>query len=136
MPTVADVIPLRDALADLRQGEPLRHGLLTVIPLTAGPAPEPDRLTLAEVGEAVVMAFPAPAQGSAHALCLIRGVACHILDADAPGRGDTPGEDHRRGWQHSRAGDMAGAIGASSANRGSIPPGIHPEGRGDAGGAV
>src|SRR5882672_8362891 len=55
MPTVADVKPLHDALADLRPGEPLRHGPLTVIPLTAGPAPEPDWLTLAEAGEAMII---------------------------------------------------------------------------------
>jgi len=55
MPTVADVKPLHDALADLRPGEPLRHGPLTVIPLTAGPTPEPDWLTLAEAGEAVTI---------------------------------------------------------------------------------
>ena len=55
MPTVADVTPLRDALADLHAGEPLRHGPLTVIPLTAGPAAEPDWLTLAEAGTAVVI---------------------------------------------------------------------------------
>jgi hypothetical protein len=55
MPTVAEVIPLRDALADLRPGEPLRHGPLTVIPLTGGPTPEPDWLTLAEAGEAVII---------------------------------------------------------------------------------
>src|SRR6267142_2906914 len=55
MPTVADVKPLHDALADLRPGEPLRHGPLTVIPLLSGPAPEPDWLTLAEAGQAVVI---------------------------------------------------------------------------------
>jgi len=55
MPTVADVKPLHDALADLRPGEPLRHGPLTVIPLMAGPTPEPDWLTLAEAGEAVTI---------------------------------------------------------------------------------
>jgi hypothetical protein len=55
MPTVADVTPLRDALAHLRSGEPLRHGPLTVVPLTAGPGPEPDWLTLTEAGAAVII---------------------------------------------------------------------------------
>ena len=55
MPTVADVEPLHQLLAGLRAGEPLRHGPLTVIPLTADPAPEPDWLTLGEAGDAVVI---------------------------------------------------------------------------------
>jgi hypothetical protein len=55
MPTVADVKPFRELLAGLRPDEPLRHGPLTVIPLTADPGPEPDWLTLDEAGEAAVI---------------------------------------------------------------------------------
>ena len=55
MPFATDVKALRDTLADLRPDEPLRHGSLIVIPLMAGPAPEPDWLTLAEAGTAVVI---------------------------------------------------------------------------------
>lgn len=53
MTTVADVLPIREALSVLEAGEPVTHGALTVVPLLATGLAEPDWLTLAEAGDAV-----------------------------------------------------------------------------------
>lgn len=47
--------PVRRTLADLTPGEPLHHGALTVVPLLAPAASDPDWLTLAEAGDAVLI---------------------------------------------------------------------------------
>jgi hypothetical protein len=56
MQTVSDIAALRDALARLAPGEPLAHGALSVVPLLSSPTRDPGWLTLAEAGDAAVVA--------------------------------------------------------------------------------
>lgn len=56
MATIADIHPIRTALAGLEAGAPLTHGALTAVPLLAPPdLVEPDWLTLDEAGDAVTI---------------------------------------------------------------------------------
>jgi hypothetical protein len=52
MPTISDVKPLHQLLGDLRPGESVHHGALSVVPLLWESVSEPDWLTLPEAGEA------------------------------------------------------------------------------------
>jgi len=53
MATLAEIEPVEALLSNLLIGEPLTHGALTVVPLLAPAADEPDWLTLAEAGDRV-----------------------------------------------------------------------------------
>ena len=53
MATLAEIEPVEAFLSNLLIGEPLTHGALTVVPLLAPVADEPDWLTLAEAGDRV-----------------------------------------------------------------------------------
>jgi hypothetical protein len=55
MPTVTDVDPIRQTLAALTMGDPVRHGPLTMVPLLGSETEDPGWLTLAEAGDAVTV---------------------------------------------------------------------------------
>jgi hypothetical protein len=55
MPSVTEIDPIRQALAALSPGDPVRHGPLTMVPLLAPGAEDPGWLTLAEAGDAVTV---------------------------------------------------------------------------------
>src|SRR6266446_527252 len=76
MQTLASVAPISSLLETLEVAEPLIHGALTVIPLLAPGAAEPDWLTLAEAGAAVTIG-EVSAAGEVPALSVVN-------DADRP----------------------------------------------------